>query len=125
MATHSSSIKRNRQALRRRERNRAVMSELKTLAKRALTAVEDSNLDEAKKVLHSATSAFGRAVAKGIIHKNNAARKISRLTLKVNNLARSLGAAPVEGEEAAKKPAKAKPKKKAAAKKAASGKKKA
>lgn len=125
MAIHKSAIKRNRQALRRRERNRAVMSELKTLAKKALTAVEDSNLDEAKKVLQSAASAFGRAVAKGIIHKNNAARKISRLTLKVKGLAKGLGAAPAEGEAAAKKAAKAKSKKKAAPKKAAVRKKKA
>ncbi len=115
MATHKSAIKRTRQALVRRERNRTVISALKTITKKVLTAIENSNLDDAKKSLRLAASTFAKAAEKGIIHRNNAARNIARLTLKVNNLVKSLGA-PLT-EEGAKKAIKTKTQKKAAAKK--------
>ncbi|MBI5042636.1 MAG: 30S ribosomal protein S20 [Nitrospirae bacterium] len=115
MATHTSAIKRTRQALTRRERNKAVISAIKTITKKILTAIENNNFDDAKKFLQTAASEFGKAVSKGILHKNNAARNISRLTLKVNNLAKSLGAPSTE--EGAKKTTEAKTQKKAAAKK--------
>lgn len=115
MATHKSAIKRTRQALVRRERNRTVISALKTITKKVLTAIENSNLDDAKKTLRLAASTFAKAAEKGIIHKNNAARNIARLTLKVNNLVKGLGAPSTE--EGAKKAAKPKTQKKAAPKK--------
>ena len=115
MATHKSAIKRTRQALVRRERNRTVISALKTITKKVLTAIENSSLDDAKKSLRLAASTFAKAAEKGIIHKNNAARNIARLTLKVNNLVKNLGAPSTE--EGVKKAAKPKTQKKAAAKK--------
>ncbi|MBI5181204.1 MAG: 30S ribosomal protein S20 [Nitrospirae bacterium] len=115
MATHKSAAKRTRQALVHRERNRTVISALKTITKKVLTAIENSNLEDAKRSLRLAASTFAKAAEKGIIHKNNAARNISRLTLKVNNLVKSLGAPSTE--EGAKKAVKAKTPKKAAAKK--------
>lgn len=117
MATHTSAIKRNRQALTRRERNRAVLSKLKTLVKRTEIAIENQGLEEAKKILQSTVSAFSKAVKKGIIHKNNGARRISRLTINVNNLAKTLGAPLTEAAEISKKTAKEKSKKMAASKK--------
>lgn len=115
MATHKSAVKRTRQSLVRRERNRTAISALKTITKKVLTAIENSNLEDAKKSLRLAASAFAKAAEKGIIHKNNAARNISRLTLKVNNFVKNLGA-PLT-EEGVKKAVKAKTPKKAAAKK--------
>lgn len=115
MATHKSAIKRTRQALVRRERNRTVISALKTITKKVLTAIENSNLDDAKKSLRLAASTFAKAAEKGIIHKNNASRNIARLTLKVNNLVKGLGAPSTE--EGAKKAVKPKTQKKAATKK--------
>ncbi|MBI5181352.1 MAG: 30S ribosomal protein S20 [Nitrospirae bacterium] len=117
MATHTSAIKRNRQALTHRERNRAVLSKLKTLVKRTEIAIENQGLEEAKKILQSTASAFSKAVKKGIIHKNNGARRISRLTIRVNNLAKTPGAPLAEAVEISKKTAKEKSKKRAASKK--------
>lgn len=118
MATHKSAIKRTRQAIVRREKNRTAISALKTITKKALTAIENSNIDDAKKFLKLAASAFAKAAEKGILHKNNAARNISRLTLKVNSLAKNIGAPSTE--EGAKKAAKPKTQKKAAPKKSKS-----
>ena len=50
MATHKSAAKRTRQALVHRERNRTAISALKTITKKVLTAIENSNLEDAKKL---------------------------------------------------------------------------
>ncbi len=87
MATrHKSTIKRARQALKRQARNRAVQSSVKSVLKRVLSAVEEKKADEAKAALHDATSAAWKAVSKGVLKPNTAARRISRLAAKVNAL---------------------------------------
>lgn len=86
MATHASALKRARQSERRRLRNTAIKSSLKTFSKKLLKAVEGENEDEAQKALTRAISAIQRASSKKVIHKKTAARKISRLTKKVNAL---------------------------------------
>ena len=83
MANIKSQIKRNRQNEVRRERNKAVKSELRTRAKNAVAAVGAE--DEAEK-LRLAIKRIDTAAAKGVIHKNQAANKKSGLMKRVNAL---------------------------------------
>lgn len=87
--THKSTVRRARQAERRRERNRATVNTVKTLIKKVQSAVSEKNADEARTGLLEATSAIGKAVSKGIIHRNTASRRVSRLALRVNALSGS------------------------------------
>ena len=83
---HASAIKRARQNARRRERNTALRSALRTAVKKVLVAVEQADATAARDELPQAVRALGKATSKGIVHKNYAARKISRLSRKVNTL---------------------------------------
>lgn len=78
MANIKSQKKRNLQNEKRRVRNVAVRSELKTRTKVARTALETGAEDAAERVT-AAQKRLGKAGAKGIIHKNQAARRTSRL----------------------------------------------
>ena len=78
MANIKSQKKRNRQNLARHERNQATRSELKTRVKSARTAVE-SDADGADDAVRTAQKRLNKAAAKGRIHKNQAARRTSRL----------------------------------------------
>jgi small subunit ribosomal protein S20 len=82
-------IKRNRQNERRRLRNKAVRSELKSRIKVADQAVAEGSPD-APEALRQAQKRMGKAAAKGRIHKNQAARRTSRL---MKRAARGAGAA--------------------------------
>jgi small subunit ribosomal protein S20 len=86
VANIKSQIKRNRQNLVRHERNKAVRSELKTRSKSAVAAAE-SGADDADERLRQALKRIDMAAAKGVIHKNQAARRKSRLVAKVNRAA--------------------------------------
>ena len=61
-------------------RNQAIKSRTRTFVKKVIKAVEAKNVDEANKELD-------KAVTKGVIKKNTASRKKSRLALKINKLA--------------------------------------
>ncbi|MEW6382064.1 MAG: 30S ribosomal protein S20 [bacterium] len=89
MAEHLSVKKRTRQDKIRALRNRSRRSNLRTTIKKVLTSVADNNVSQAQATLQEAISAIDRAVAKNIIHKNNAARKKSQLMRKINALAPS------------------------------------
>ncbi len=78
MANIKSQKKRNRQNEVRHERNKAVRSELKTRIKVASKAVE-GGADDAPESVRLAQKRLGKAGAKGRIHKNQAARRTSRL----------------------------------------------
>lgn len=86
MATHKSAEKRDRQNKIRRERNISAKSALRTKVKTVDAAVEGKKKTEAAAALKAAAPALAKAASKGIIHKKNASRKISRLTKKVNAL---------------------------------------
>jgi small subunit ribosomal protein S20 len=86
MANIQSQIKRNRQTERRNERNRAIRSEMKTRAKLAIAAAEAGDADKANDALLEAQKRYDMAVTKGVIHKNTAARRKSRLTAQVRSL---------------------------------------
>lgn len=80
MANHKSARKRARQALRRRSRNREYMSSVRSTVKKFQAAVESGEAREVLENLYvTAQSALAKAGAKGRLHKNNAARRISRL----------------------------------------------
>ncbi|HCW72663.1 MAG TPA: 30S ribosomal protein S20 [Clostridiaceae bacterium] len=68
-------------------RNKMVKSALKTSIKKYETALNAGNAEEAKVLLVSAIRSIDMAASKGIIHKNVASRKKSRLTLRFNKLA--------------------------------------
>ncbi len=86
MATHKSSEKRSRQDQRRRERNVAVKSSIRTGVKAVLEAVDSKNPEAAATALAKALPAIAKAGAKGAFHKKTASRKISRLTKHVNTV---------------------------------------
>ena len=84
MATHKSAEKRNRQNKKRNLRNNSVKSKVKTTVKKVLQAVESKDVEASKASLTRAISLIDKAAAKKVFHKNTAARRISRLTKKVN-----------------------------------------
>ena len=89
MTKHPSAQKRHRQSLKRHARNQAIRSRVRTVVRRVRESIETSNSGEARQHLQSATRAIDTAVTKGVIHRNTAARKISRLTRAVQKLATS------------------------------------
>jgi small subunit ribosomal protein S20 len=80
-----SAIKRARQSEKRNTRNRVERSKIKS----AVKTVETAGREEAAAVLLQAVKTISSAKSKGIIHRNNAARKISRLTRRVNALSKA------------------------------------
>ncbi len=83
MANIKSQKKRNRQTIRRTERNRALRSELRTRSKNALAAAESGDAAAAEEALRIAQVKIDKAVTKGILKKNTAARRKSTLTRQV------------------------------------------
>jgi small subunit ribosomal protein S20 len=81
-----SAIKRARQSEARKLKNRSVKSRLKTLNKTVEQEATSKNSDSAQAALKEAISATDKAARKGIIHKNTASRRVSRLTKIVNSM---------------------------------------
>jgi len=86
MANIKSQMKRNRQNDGRHRRNQEVRSELKTRDKGTVAAAEAGNAEEAEKLLRIAQKRIDMAASKGILTKNTAARRKSRLTRRVRAL---------------------------------------
>lgn len=86
MAHRRSSIKKIRIDKRRREHNVQVISELKTVARKLNASVLAKKAEEALKQSGEYFSKLDKAVKKGIIHKNRASRRKSRLMLRINAL---------------------------------------
>lgn len=89
MAHSKSSKKRVFIGERNAQRNQAIKSRVKTFVKKVLSAVEDKNIDEAKLALQVAYKELDKSVTKGVLKKNTASRKKSRLALKINALSNS------------------------------------
>jgi small subunit ribosomal protein S20 len=79
LANIKSQIKRNRQNEKRRLRNRVFRGQARTAVKRVRAALAGSDLQAAQAALIQAVRALDKAAEKGVIHKNNAARRKSRL----------------------------------------------
>lgn len=86
MANHKSAEKRVRQNTRRNEINRSNRSGLRTQIKKLRAALADHNKQESTELLNPTVSLIDKAVNKGIIHRNTAARYKSRLTRHVGEL---------------------------------------
>lgn len=87
MANHKDAIKRARQNDKRRARNRHYRTRMRNSVKAVRAAVESGNVETAQSELREAMSVIHRVASKGVIHKNQAARRISRLNKLVKNLA--------------------------------------
>lgn len=79
MANIKSALKRNKQNEKRRILNRVYRGRARTFVKKAQFAIGEGDADAAQAATREAISALDRAAEKGIIHKNNAARRKSRL----------------------------------------------
>lgn len=84
MANIKSSIKRIRVTRAKTLRNRMVKSTVKTFVRKFEEAVAAGNIDEAKRLFPRVSHVIDKAAAKGVLHKNAAARKKSRLALRLN-----------------------------------------
>ena len=85
MANSKSAKKRVLTSKVRQERNKAIKSSVKTAIKKVEAAVNAADKDAAAKELLNATSIIDKAAKKGVLHKNNASRKVARLAKMVNS----------------------------------------
>lgn len=86
MANTKSALKRVRQNEKRREANKSKVSRMRTFVRRAHEALESGDKEKAVAAFKAVEPELMRGVAKGVIHKNTAARKVSRLAAKVKAL---------------------------------------
>ncbi len=83
MANTPQAKKRIRRNIRRAEVNGARMSRIRTFVKRVEAAIEGGDKATAAEALKAAQPELARGVARGVLHKNTMARKMSRLTKRV------------------------------------------
>ena len=86
MANIKSAKKRILVAQTKTERNKSIRSSVKTAIKKVEAAVAKKDKEAASAALVNAVSTITKATSKGVYHKNNCARKISRLTKAVNSI---------------------------------------
>ena len=86
MANHKSAIKRARQSEEQRVRNRSRKTRMKNVIRDLDEAIAGKSPEKAAEQLKKAISVIAKTASKGVIHKNTASRKISRLTRAVNAL---------------------------------------
>jgi len=86
VANHPSAEKRNRQRIKRTDRNRGLSSAVRTLVKRVRTAIHAKDKAAATTALKAATVALDKAASKGVFHPKAASRTISRLSAQVHKL---------------------------------------
>ena len=86
MANHKSAAKRARQAVKREARNTQVKSAVKTFEKKVGKAIENKSAKEAVVALQEFTSKIMTAASKGVLKKQTASRKISRLATRVSKI---------------------------------------
>jgi small subunit ribosomal protein S20 len=89
LANTKSAIKRLRSAERRRLHNRMYRGQARTAVKKARHLINDGHVEEARQAVHAAVVALDKAAQKGVIHKNNAARRKSRLMQQLNQIERA------------------------------------
>ena len=79
MANHPSAEKRNRQRIKRTDRNRTAKSAVRTIVKKVRVALQAKDKAQVTATMKGAIVALDRAGSKGILHKKTASRRISRL----------------------------------------------
>ena len=87
MANIKSAQKRVLVSKNRYDRNKAIKSSVKTAIKKVEAAVAANDKEAAQAALLAATATIDKAATKGVYHKNNASRKVSRLAKLVNGIA--------------------------------------
>lgn len=87
MANTISALKRYRQSEVRKKHNHAIKGALRSQMRKVLAAVEKQDAEASRKELVNAYRLIDRAAIKGVIHRNNAARKKSRLAARVKTVA--------------------------------------
>jgi len=87
VAHHKDAIKRMKQNAGRRLRNRHYRTRMRRQIKRVRSAVDAGDVDGAQVELKRAVSVIHRVASKGVIHRNQAARRIQRLNRSVKSLA--------------------------------------
>lgn len=83
MIRHPSAVKRNRQNIKKKAGNRDLRSRMRTAVKNTLKVIGEGSKEKALESLKTVSSIIDKTSSKGIIHKNTASRKISRLAKKV------------------------------------------
>jgi len=83
MANHKSAKKRIRRNANRAEINKSRISRIRTFVKRVEAAIASGDKDTAQTALKDAQPELMRGVSKGVLHKNTASRKMSRLSARV------------------------------------------
>lgn len=86
MANHPSALKRHRQSVKRHTRNQAIKTRVKNLVRAVRDALRTGDGSAAKQHLARATKALDKAASSGVFHRNNASRRIARLTKAVGRL---------------------------------------
>jgi small subunit ribosomal protein S20 len=86
LANTKSAKKRIRQNEKRRNRNREIMSRTRTYIKIAGATIESGDFEASEQAVQRAISEIDRAAQKGVIHKNNAARRKSRLVARLSKM---------------------------------------
>ena len=84
---HASTIKRHKQSLVRAERNRVLRTRLRHAIRSLRETIAAQDAVKAREELLAVTKTIDKAATKGLIHRNNASRRISRLATQVNALA--------------------------------------
>ncbi len=84
MPNIKSAAKRARQNITREKRNRRIKSMLKNSIRRFEESLQNGDMEEARIKLNAAVRQIDKAAARGVVHKNNAARKKSRLNRMIN-----------------------------------------
>ena len=88
MPNHKSSEKRVRQSEKRRVINRSHRTKVRTYIKKVRAALDSGKNEDVQSILPEAISVIDKAVQKGVMHKNAAARYKSRLTVRANQVAK-------------------------------------
>jgi small subunit ribosomal protein S20 len=86
MANHPSAVKRIRQTESRTARNRARESRIRTFVKKVETALAAGDKENARLAFAAAAPEMQRGITKGVLHRNTVARKLSRLSKRINAL---------------------------------------
>jgi len=89
MANHKSALKRVRQTIKRTERNRFYRTRIKNITRAVHEAVDAKDYDKAMEALKVANKKIHSYVSKGILKKNTAARKVSRLNKMVKSISKA------------------------------------
>lgn len=97
MAIHISALKRERQSIKRRDRNRGILSSVRTAVKKVHNALSQKNADLVKTTFKEATSHLDGAASKGALPNKTASRKISRLAARVNKFLAAPSSNPQKG----------------------------